>query len=161
MVKSLAHIWPWKFKDQGHCQGQIHWSHLRPGVHSICLLIVLWWADLFWLKYSKFHIWPWKFKVKLLAKVKPECQIWGLKFNWYVCFSFRGGDISGWLGNELLIWLQFYYHSSRFYHMPAIHSVDHSPVVHTWMPTGCLGFVDHVYGHTNKWQGTLQAKGLH
>ena len=28
------HIWPWKFKCQGHGQGQTHWSHLRPGVQS-------------------------------------------------------------------------------------------------------------------------------
>ena len=32
MVKGLGHIWPWKFKDQGHCQGQTWWSHLRRKV---------------------------------------------------------------------------------------------------------------------------------
>ena len=26
------HIWPWKFKYQGHCQGQNYCSHLRPRV---------------------------------------------------------------------------------------------------------------------------------
>ena len=29
------HIWPWKFKCQGHGQGQTHWSHLMHGVQSI------------------------------------------------------------------------------------------------------------------------------
>ena len=29
-------------------------------------------------RYSKFHIWPWKSKVKVMAKVKPDGQIWGL-----------------------------------------------------------------------------------
>ena len=48
-----GHIWPWKFKSQGHGQGQTHWSHLRPGVQSICLLIVSWQSDHFWLRYSK------------------------------------------------------------------------------------------------------------
>ena len=49
-----------------------HWSHLRPGVQSICLLFVSWQSDHFWLRYSKFYIWPWKFKVKVMAKVKPR-----------------------------------------------------------------------------------------
>ena len=67
-----------KIHGQGHMCGQrsrsrltfkiqTHWSHLRPGVQSICLLF-------FWLRYRKFHIWPWKFKVK----VKPDGHIWGL-----------------------------------------------------------------------------------
>ena len=34
---------------QGHSQGQTHWSHLRPGVQSICLLFVSWQLDHFWL----------------------------------------------------------------------------------------------------------------
>ena len=56
-----------------------------------------WPSDHFWLRYSKFHIWPWKFKVKVIAKVKPDGHIWGLKFNRYVCFSFRGNrTIFGW-----------------------------------------------------------------
>ena len=71
-------------------QGQTHWSHLGPGVQSICLLFVTWQSDHFWLRYSKFHIWPWKFKVKVMAKVKPDGHIWALEFNRYVCFSFRG-----------------------------------------------------------------------
>ena len=51
----------------------------------------------FWLRYSKFYIWPWKFKVKVMAKVKPDGHIWALKFNRYVCFSFRGNrTIFGW-----------------------------------------------------------------
>ena len=42
MIKGLGHIWPWKFTDQGHCQGQTWWLHLRPKVQSICLLFVSW-----------------------------------------------------------------------------------------------------------------------
>ena len=74
-----------------------HWSRLRPGVQSICLLFVSWQLDHFWLRYRKFHIWPWKFKVKVIAKVKPDGHIWALEFNRYVCFSFCGNrTIFGW-----------------------------------------------------------------
>ena len=70
---------------RGQTQGQIWWSHLRPKVQSICLFFVSWESDHFWLRYSKFPIWPWKFKVKVMAKVKPDGPMWGLKFNRYVC----------------------------------------------------------------------------
>ena len=68
-VKGEGHIWLSKFKGQGYGQGETHWSNLRPGVQSICLLFVSWQSDHFWLRYRKFHIWPWKFKVKVMAKV--------------------------------------------------------------------------------------------
>ena len=77
MVKGLGHTWPWKFKDQGHCQGQTWWPHLRPRVQLICLLFS-WQSDHFGLRYSKLHIWPWKIKVKVMAKVKPAGHTWGL-----------------------------------------------------------------------------------
>ena len=97
VVKGGGHIWPSKFKGQGYGQGQTHWSHLRPGVQSICLLFVLWQSDHFWLRYRKFHIWPWKFKVKVMVKVKSDGHIWALEFNQYLCFSFRGNwTIFGW-----------------------------------------------------------------
>ena len=97
VVKGEGHVWPSKFKGQGYGQGQTRWSHLRPGVQSICLLFVSWQSDQFWLKYRKFHIWPWKFKVKVMAKVKPDGHIWDLEFNRYVCFSLRGNrTIFGW-----------------------------------------------------------------
>ena len=86
VVKGQGRVWPSKFKGLGHGQGHTHWSHLRPGVQSICLLFVSWQSDLFWLRYRKFHIWPWKFKVKVMAKVKPDGHIWVLEFNWYVSF---------------------------------------------------------------------------
>ena len=58
---------------------------------------VSWQSDHFWLRYSKFYISPWKFKVKVMAKVKPDGQIWAIEFNRYVCFSFRGNrTIFGW-----------------------------------------------------------------
>ena len=40
VVKGQGHVWPSKFKGQGYGQGQIHWSHLRPGVQSLCLLFL-------------------------------------------------------------------------------------------------------------------------
>ena len=97
VIKGQSHVWPSKFKGQGYGQGQTQWSHLRPGIQSICLLFVSWQSDHFWLRYGKVYIWPWKFKVKAMAKVKPDGHIWALEFNWYVCFSFRGnGTIFGW-----------------------------------------------------------------
>ena len=47
VVKGQGHVWPTKFKGQGYGQGQTHWSHLRPGVQSICLLFVSWQSDHF------------------------------------------------------------------------------------------------------------------
>ena len=86
-----------KIQGQGHGQGQTRWSYLSPEVQSICLLLVSWQSDHFWLRYSKFYIWSWKFKVKVMAKVKPYDHIWALEFNRYVCFSFRGNrTIFGW-----------------------------------------------------------------
>ena len=70
--RSRSHL-TLKFKGQGHCQ--THWSHLRPGVQSTCLLLVLRPSDHFWLRYSKFHVWPWTFKVKVMAKVKHDGHI--------------------------------------------------------------------------------------
>ena len=102
MVNVMCHQrprshWPSKFKGQGYGLGQTHWSHLRPGVQSICLLFVSWQSDHFWLRYSEFHIWPWKFKVKVMVKVKPDGHIWALEFNRYICFSCRGNrTIFGW-----------------------------------------------------------------
>ena len=96
VVKGLGHIRPWKLKDQGHCQGQIWWLHLRPNVQSICLLFVLWQSDHLGLRYSKFHVWSWKFKAKVMAKVKPDSHIWGPVFNPCLLF-FRGNrTIFGW-----------------------------------------------------------------
>ena len=97
VVKGQRNIWPSKFKGQGYGQVQTHWSHLRPGVQSICLLFVSSQSDHYRLRYIKFYIWPWKFKVKVMAKVKPDGHIWALEFNRYVCFSFRGNrTIFGW-----------------------------------------------------------------
>ena len=97
VVKGQGHIWPSKFNSQSHGRGQSHWSHLRPGVQSICLLFVSRQSDHFWLRYRKFHIWPWKFKVNVMTKVKPVGHIWGLGFNRCVCFLLRGNrTIFGW-----------------------------------------------------------------
>ena len=105
-ISKFDHENPWSrshltFKFKG--QVQTHWSHLRPGFQSICLLFVSWQLDPFWLRYRKFHIWPWKFKVKVMAKVKPGGHIWALEFNRYVCFLFRGNRATfGWdIGNSI------------------------------------------------------------
>ena len=90
VVKGQGHIWLSKFKGQCYGQVQTHWSHLRPGVQSICLFFVSKQSDHFWLRYSKFYIWPWKFKVKVMPKVKPDGHISAPEFNRYVRFSFRG-----------------------------------------------------------------------
>ena len=73
----VTFVWPSNFKGQDYGQGQSHWSHLRPGVQSICLLFVSWQSDHFWLRYRKFQIWPWKSKAKVMAKVKPYGHILG------------------------------------------------------------------------------------
>ena len=97
VVIGQGHVWPWNFKGQDYGQGQTHWSHLRPGLQSICFLFVSWQSGHFWLRYRKFHIWPWKFKVKVMAKVKPDGHIWALESNRYIYFSFRGNrTIFGW-----------------------------------------------------------------
>ena len=104
VVKDQGHIWPSKFKGQGHGQGQTHWSHLRSAVQSICLLFLSWQSDHFWLRYSKFHIWPWKFKVKIMAKVKPDRQIWGLQFNRCLFFVSWQSDHFWLRYNRFYIW---------------------------------------------------------
>ena len=73
------------------------WSHLMPRTQTIHLLFVSWPLVHFWLRYSKFNISHWKIKVKIIAKVKPDDHIWGLKFNQYVCILFCGNlTIFGW-----------------------------------------------------------------
>ena len=97
VVKGEGHVWPSKFKAQSYGQGQNHWSHLRPGVQSICLLFVSWHMDHFWLRYRKFHIDlenPW-------SRSRPRSNLMviseALEFNRFVCFSFRGNRaIFGW-----------------------------------------------------------------
>ena len=41
MVKCQGHIRPWKFKDQGHSQGQTQWSHFRPGVQLLLIFMTI------------------------------------------------------------------------------------------------------------------------
>ena len=86
-----------KIQGQGHGQGQIRWSHLRPWSSIDMFALVSWQSDHFRLRYSQFYIWPWKFKVKVKAKIKPDGHIWAIEFNRYVCFWFRGNrTIFGW-----------------------------------------------------------------
>ena len=77
-----------KIQGQVHGQGQTRWSHLQPRAQSMCLLLVSWQSDHFWLRYSQFDIWPWKFKVKVTTKIdqniisysigqgQQSCQKW-------------------------------------------------------------------------------------
>ena len=94
------------FKIHSYGQGQTHWSHLMPGVQSICLLFVSWQLDHFWLRYRKFHIWPWKFKVKVMAKVKHDGLIWGLGLQW-ICLIFVPWQ-------SVHFWLRY----NKFYNWP-------------------------------------------
>ena len=55
------------------------------GLHCIYIL-VSWQSYHFFLIHNQLDIWPWKLKVKVMAKVKFHSYIWGLMFNWYVCF---------------------------------------------------------------------------
>ena len=71
-VKPTDHIWGLEF-DQ-----------------SICLLIVSWQLDHFWLRYSKFHIWPWKFKVKFMVKVKVKSKV-----KFMVMVKVKSGQVHG------------------------------------------------------------------
>ena len=105
---SLRHADNWSHPSH-YLVDPYHWSHLRPGVQSICLLFISWQSDHFWLRYSKFCIWPWKFKVKVMAKVKPAGHIWAPEFNRYVCFSFRGNrTIFGWdIANSIFDLVKF------------------------------------------------------
>ena len=54
---------------------------------------------------SQGHVWPSKVKVTVMfmVKFKPIGHIWGLEFNRYVCFSFRGNRTTfGWdIGNSI------------------------------------------------------------
>ena len=95
VVKGQGHVWSSKFKGYG--QGQTHWSHLRPGVQSICLLFVSWQSDQFgWdirnpifdLENSRSRSWP---RSNLMVTFEA------LELNRYACFSFRGNrTIFGW-----------------------------------------------------------------
>ena len=52
-----------------------------------------------WSPNGQDHIWPFieNSNVKVMAKAKPIGYIWGLEFNRYVCFLFRGNQtIFGW-----------------------------------------------------------------
>ena len=59
-----------KIFGQGHGQGQISLSRLRPRVQTECLLFVSWPLDHLWLRYSKFLIWHWKFNSRSRSRWK-------------------------------------------------------------------------------------------
>ena len=82
VVKGEGHVWPSNFKGQDYGQGQTHWSHLRPGVQSICFLFIPWQSDHFWLRYSKFHIRPWKSKVKVMAMYVTKSHLENGVISW-------------------------------------------------------------------------------
>ena len=106
------YTWPWSPKGHGHGH---EWPTASPFVQ--CQSVLPFWYT----TVSKFdHENSWSgsgvwskvkvkvtfdlqnSKVKVMVKVKPI--IWGLEFNRYVCFSFRGNrTIFGWdiLGREL------------------------------------------------------------
>ena len=105
VVKGQCHVWPSKLKGQSYGQGQTHWSHLRHGIQSVCLLFVSWHSDYFWLIYRKFHIWPWKFKIKVTTKVIPNGHIWDLGVQSICFFSVSWkSDLFGWdIANSIFV----------------------------------------------------------
>ena len=56
------------------------------------------------LRYSKLNIRPLKFKVKVMVKVKIDGPIWGLAFNWHICFSVWGQTTFSWDISNQNIW---------------------------------------------------------
>ena len=106
------YTWPWSPNGQGHGN---EWPTPTPFVQ--CQLALPFWDT----AVSKFdHENPWstvciwskvkvKFdlensKVRIMVKVKPIGHIWGLEFNRYVCFSFRGNWTTfGWY-SKFHIW---------------------------------------------------------
>ena len=94
-------IWPWKSMVKAMCvvkgQGQAHWSHLRPGVQSICCFsfrgnrTTFGWDignSIFDLENSRSRSWP---RSNLMFTFEAS------EFNRYVCFSFRRNQtIFGW-----------------------------------------------------------------
>ena len=99
------YTWPWSPNGHGH----VHkWPTATPFVQ--CQSALPFW-DMAIPKFD--HENPWSrscewskvkvtfdlqnSKVKVMVKVKPISRIWGLEFNWYVCFSFRGNRTTfGW-----------------------------------------------------------------
>ena len=99
------YTWPWSPNGHGHGH---EWPTATPFVQ--CQSALPFWDTAI----SKFdHENPWSrscvwskvrvnfdlqnSKVKVMVKIKPIDHIWGLVFNWYVCFSFPGNRTSfGW-----------------------------------------------------------------
>ena len=76
------YTWPWSPNGHGH-------GHEWPTATPFCAMSIG--SPI--VRYSYFKIWPWK----SMVKVKPIGHIWGLEFNRYVCFSFRGNQATfGW-----------------------------------------------------------------
>ena len=105
-------------------------GHMGSGVQPKYLLFVSSQSDYFWLRYSKFHIWAWKFQVKVMANVKPDCHIWGLQLNGYICFPFHGKwTIFGWDTANSTLTLKFQGQSqgqcqTRWWHLrPRVQSI--------------------------------------
>ena len=105
------YTWPWSPNGHGHGH---EWPTATPFVQ--CQSALPFWDSAI----SKFdHENPWSrscvwskvkvtfdlqnSKVKVMVKVKPIVHIWGLEFNQYVYFSFRGNRTTfGWyIGNSI------------------------------------------------------------
>ena len=109
----LVDPYPWPWSPNGHDHGH-EWPTATPFVQ--CQSVLPFWDTAI----SKFdHENPWSrscvwskvkvtfdlqnSKVKVMVKFKPIGHIWGLEFNRYVCFSFRGNRTTfGWdIGNSI------------------------------------------------------------
>ena len=105
------YTWPWSPNGHGHGR---EWPTATLFVQ--CQPVLPFW-DTVISKFDHENLWPsscvWSevkvtfdlqnSKVKVMVKVKPIGHIWGLAFNWYVCFLFRGNRTTfGWdKGNSI------------------------------------------------------------
>ena len=115
--------------DESTAPRQLKSPRSLPGWSIHLTLVTKWSWSWSWMTYcqpfwdtaiSKFdHEYPWSrscvwskvkvtfdlenSKVKVMVKVKPIGHIWGLEFNRYLCFSFRGNRTTfGWdIGNSI------------------------------------------------------------
>ena len=95
VVKGQGHVWPSNFKGQDYGHGQTHWSHLRPGVQSICCFTFRGnrtpsgWDignSIFDLENPRSRSWP---RSNLMVGFEA------FEFIRYVCLSFRGNRTVG------------------------------------------------------------------
>ena len=119
----LADPYAWPSSPNGHSHGH-EWPTSTPFVQ--CQSALPFWDNSYpWSK--AMCLWS-KVKVtfdlenskdKVMAKVKSDGHIWGLEFNRYICFPFRGNrSIFGWGIANSIFDLEYSRSNSKFYIWP-------------------------------------------